>query len=101
MADNSFTERSAAVWALISLTGIGAIYWAWVVNGELEAAEGGQSQVMRTVLMLIPIVHLYGNWVFAGSVEDNAGGSAMVHWITLTFLLPVGVFMVQSSLNSA
>ena len=99
----SFEKRSPVKVILFGLItfGLYALYWAHQVNKQFESADpSGQSAVVRTVLLIVPVVNLYGFWVFAGSAARHAPSqSQIVYFLTNLVLPPIGWYLVQSGIN--
>jgi hypothetical protein len=93
-------KREPLLVFLLSIITFGIYGLVWYVWTKHEMNRAG-AQIPTCLLLIIPFVNWYWLWKFSGGVEmvTNKEMSAGIAFVLVFFLGPIGMAIVQSSLN--
>ena len=93
-------KRSPALVLVLSIITLGIYALVWYVVTKNEMNTQG-ARIPTAWLIIIPIVHIYWLWKFSEGVETvtKGGLGGAVAFLLLLFLGPIGMAIIQSSLN--
>lgn len=96
------TQRSPAFVFFAALLTLGIYSIIWVIKIRNELVEN-EAKVPHPIYLLFPVLNLIWLWKWAMGIETvtQRKVGAVVVFLLLLFLGPVGMAVVQSKLNAA
>jgi hypothetical protein len=96
------TKRSPAMVLILSIVTFYIYMIVWLVKTKREMVKSG-ADIPTSWLLIVPVANIFWEWKFAGGVEHVTQGksSQAVTFILMFLLGPIGLAIIQSSLNQA
>lgn len=94
-------NRNIIVVGLLSLftTGIYSIFWLVMTKHEVKSHG---VNIPSLLFLAIPLVNIWWLWKYSQGVENITSGtlSAILVFVLLLFISPIGIVLVQDSFNN-